>query len=302
MMTVFARNVVTPTEFSAYFDVGGIGSSTEASYIRATSNSGALNFSSPQSEFSFSTWVIPDWGTGTYQPSYFVSFLSPNQFGGFNIIALGYDSESSTDSLFVTFNITNSEGQFQQQTYYAYLQHPNNSGITNLPSPANTGAATSWNNTTISTFTNIQFVYKGVELAPFIMGMQANKGTLYWNGQALYTQYQFTSSPPYDLHSTFNGIGNSEVRIGADPVLQYNHNHWQDTVIVDTSNAWNATEIASVYNVGAPGTYHPGVSHLFTMQEAPNWYFDQGQQLTTSIVTTGTNSALPVQDGTKFVP
>lgn len=294
MITAFARSFgstpLPPLAQSAYFDDGG-GLNQGESYL-----SGAFDYGLqlPQGEgFTFSTWVKPDWQTGPGgTPVYFIRY----QTNGDNVdtLFLGYDSETTYDSIFVRGLIWDGPNILDIFFYAPVAADPQNQAITGL----SYATYNSWNPSTNTDFVNITATFTDQFSPAQNPGDLSNNCTIFWNGQPLNTYETWSGSSNTGFALTGFRVWASQIDIGN--TTGWARKHWQDRTSLRLQYVNPGTVLNDYYNNGSPLDPVPGTELHFNY-ENPLPYDSNGTLNYTLVGVNSSPAQLPVFDPTQGV-
>ena len=288
-------------ESSAYF-YGFNTFGSDFSYLSTSGQEPDLRISSGSTQFTFSTWIKPDWPAGgTYAPTTFMEMSVPSVSTGCGTdskdrIQFSYDSESHANNLWVYIGWCQSD-TYKSHTFESPVNSGNNANITGF-APGGTAA---WNSSTTPNFVNITFTIDGTGGFANNVGDPSVAGKFYWNGQPLET---FDNNIPQGTTSSYLKSFNngSEIKLGG---YYWANPHWQDQTLF--YNGWaSASDIDTViYNNGSPNPnlaayFSPG-GVMFNYNEPYNNAWLDDTLSTITLTPNSVNILAPTRDNSTYV-
>jgi hypothetical protein len=301
-LTATASAAPASTSSSVYYS-NAINLVTDQSYL-ASNFQPNLRIDSGTTQFTFSTWVKPDWGPNSFYPTSFMEMRAPSIGSGcgsdsYDYIELSYDSESYSDMLWVRVGWCQSDN-YKVHVFTATVNDNNgpNSQVTGF----NPGQGVSWNNSNPQNpFVNITFTIDGTGGFASNFGDPSLSGKIYWNGQQLITLDN--SIPTGTTTSYLDAFNNgSEIKLGG---YYWASGHWQDQTLFYNGLVSVQDIDTVIYNGGAPNpnlaTYFSPGGVMFNYNEPYNnaWRDDTSGIITLTANGVGINP--PSRDNTTYV-
>ena len=288
MLTVFARNFGPALSGKSLQVLGTfVGTSwAEGSYDG--------NLSTGANGYSGSLWVKPDWAAGVGgAPTSFKTIATTSTIPGFEqTITIGYDSETSSDGLFIL--VTNEwDGQGNTSWFIAPVaDDPFNASITGL-NPSGTGY-NSWNATASSAWVHLAWSFDAdqtpnITNPPSISAM----ARMWWNGQEL-RMYDHSASGPISLQDFANPV---KFYAGA---YWYGRDYNLDKVGFRGGTA-DQPDADTWYNGGSPISPAPGLDIHFDFEDPNNWKTNGPVVYELTTTSSGGGGSDPIIDPTTFV-
>lgn len=304
MLTVFARNYNIVTGKSLFINSQGSPSIAEGQYSSIITNPSIAGISGQ-------AWIYPQWasgGIGGGVPNSFMGYYAadPNTAAGNNYpyIILGYDTETSSDSVFIVMYSQNADLDAQAWFYAPVCDDPfdpsqYNAGITGI-TPSGTGH-NSWNNTTTNGFVHLAWVLDA-QAASVQNGQVSLRGTIYWNGQKLrtYESYGAVSGGSANPNSyTLDHWNNYNCKFGVGTYF------WGQEYNIDRAGLMfgkaSNTDIVTWYGGGNPTNSPIGLDLHYNFEDPNNYASTAGIQYDiSSLSASGGNSSIPNLDPTVY--